>query len=481
MSICNDNFNDVLLSSRMEFKDQSEFGADLHSRPVFFDLPPVLPGFLLSSGQLFPPSQYVSTRFSTERVEPVRNFTHSANSLRIQHAPDPDYCEVLVSSAECRVDKKRTHDMIGLRSPVSVDIFDRLQSKLDSPADEIPAHNAEGAVKRCEASVKRLERMNGMLDSIADGAWLSSDQMQALTKKLNLNKFYAAIRSRMFDSRLMHQVQHASQDSQESQPKQDGIDPAAADPDLYKIANKCGAEMSDEVSTLQLLEDKTLEKVRAMLASINGEIPICTEEVETILSHVKVKFNPARKALSAAMRILAVEKDLHSLIARYVECPTASFTSRIRIDQIGHNSTGGRRATSAPKRCPFSRIGSSSISTTHVRPLCVPAPASPHAPSARPSAPTLTPLSSDRPDGDRKGGPGPHDRRVPHPHQQLVLQRPRPHLAPRRRVPAPLKPRPLWQTPPSGPRRAAPSCWQVARTQTAGRAQTADRLRQRSE
>jgi hypothetical protein len=81
-----------------------------------------------------------------------------------------------------------------------------------------------------------------------------------------------------------------------------------------------GPEISDEVSTLQMLEDKTSETVQAMLESISKDIPICTQEAETILSYVKTTFNPARKALSTAVRKLAVEKDSHLLIARYMVC-----------------------------------------------------------------------------------------------------------------------------------------------------------------
>jgi hypothetical protein len=54
-----------------------------------------------------------------------------------------------------------------------------------------------------------------------------------------------------------------------SQRKIDGIDSAAADPDLFENVRKCGPEISDEVSTLQMLEDKTSKTVRAMLESMS--------------------------------------------------------------------------------------------------------------------------------------------------------------------------------------------------------------------
>ena len=156
--------------------------------------------------------------------------------------------------------------------------------------------------------MKRLERMNEMLESLSDGAWICDNETQTLAKRLKLSKYYPAIRSKMLDTRLMQQP---------TQPRKDSIDCAAADPNLQENSIKCGGEISDEVSTLQILEDKTSKSVHAMLASLSGDIPICSEEAEAILSRVKATFDPARKALSAAVRSLAAEKDSHSTIARY--------------------------------------------------------------------------------------------------------------------------------------------------------------------
>jgi hypothetical protein len=298
------------LSNLMEIRDQNEFYADLQSRPVFFglSLPPVLPGSLLPSpAQAFPPHTQVRRR--PDSVEIFQHFARSAQSLHIkcQEELNRDYCAVLVSSTVSEIDKKQTLDT-GLHSPVSVDFFDSVQRMQDSPADSNPTHRVEGAVKRCEASVKRLQRMNEALESLANAAWFSPDHSQTLAERLKINKYYPAIRSKMLDSGLMHHV---------SQRKIDDIDSDAADPDLFENARKCGPEISDEVSTLQMLEDKTSKTVRAMLESMSGDVPICTEEAKSILSHVKATFNPARAALSAAVRRLAVEKDSHSMIARY--------------------------------------------------------------------------------------------------------------------------------------------------------------------
>ena len=94
------------------------------------------------------------------------------------------------------------------------------------------------------------------------------------------------------------------------------IDSADADPNLHENARKCGEELSEEVSSLRLLEDQTLKTVHAMIASMSEDIPICAEEAQAILSRVKAMFSPARQALSAAVRRLAAEQDSRSLIAR---------------------------------------------------------------------------------------------------------------------------------------------------------------------
>jgi hypothetical protein len=140
----------------------------------------------------------------------------------MKKASDRDYCTVLISLAEDRDDKKATHDKVcGLHPPVPVGFFDSVQSKLESPADPTPTHGAEGAVKRCEASVKRLDHMNEILEALADEAWFSSNHGQTLAQRFKLNTYCPAIRSKLLDFSLMHQV---------SQRRVDGLDFAASDP-----------------------------------------------------------------------------------------------------------------------------------------------------------------------------------------------------------------------------------------------------------
>ena len=304
MSICKDSAS--FLSSLLEVRNPSEQYADLQSRAAFFGLsmPPVLPGSLLP-----PPdrSHTAPAKVCPHSVTTFQNFVHSANSLRMNHAPDREYCAILVSPAKCRDEKERTHET-GPHSPEPVDFFfDRAVELTESSADGHPRHTADGAVKRCEASVKRLERINEMLESFAEGAWSSGDDMQTLARDLRRNKHYSAIQSRMLHSRLMRH---------ERQPMLADVDIFAADPNLFNYARSCGAEMNEELISLQMLEEQTLKTVQAMVASMSGDVPICTEEARSIVSSVRAKFGPAHRALSAAMRRLAVEKDSHSSIAR---------------------------------------------------------------------------------------------------------------------------------------------------------------------
>jgi hypothetical protein len=284
-------------SFQMEHQAQSEYYVDPHFCPGFIGLsmPPVLPGSLLHSSEHQILNVLVSG--SPQDFETSQNFDDSAHSLR-KHVP---YSSVLVSSGKCGVDIERSNDM----DLHSTDSFNKVQRKPESSADEFARNNAHGAVKRCAANEKRLKRMNELLESLADGAWSSFDDRHTLARKLKINRYYPTIRLKMLQSRL-----------DEFQPKIDDIDSFATDPNLYENARKCGEEISDEVNSLRMLEEQALEVVRAMIASMSADTPICAEEAQAMLSRVKALFNPARKALSATVSRLAAEKECHSLIAR---------------------------------------------------------------------------------------------------------------------------------------------------------------------
>jgi hypothetical protein len=130
-----------------------------------------------------------------------------------------------------------------------VEYFASVHRKPEPAEHNFHSQQAEGAVKRCEASVKRLHRMNEVLESLSEAAWSSSDDMQTLAKRFRLNHYYPTIRSTMLKSRLMHH---------QSQPITNDIDSDAVDPNLHENARKCGAEISDEVSSdsLQMLENE---------------------------------------------------------------------------------------------------------------------------------------------------------------------------------------------------------------------------------
>ncbi len=287
----------------LEDQDQSEFYADSQFSPSFIDLsmPAEHPGSLLHSPEH--KSQKVSTRPGSQSVETFQDFSNSAHSLRMKHAQNCDYSTVLVSSGKCGVDIKCTQDM----DLHSVDCVNNVKQKQESSAEKFPQNHAHGAVQRCAANEKRLVRINELLDSLAEGAWSTPDDLQTMQGNLKLNKYYPMIRLKMLKSRLMHH---------ELQPITDGIDSAAADPDLYENASKCGEEICDEVSSLRMLEEQALDAVQAMMASMSADIPLCAEESQAILSRVKALFNPARRALSARVKRLAAEKDSHSRIAR---------------------------------------------------------------------------------------------------------------------------------------------------------------------
>ena len=256
---------------------------------------------LPSSGLRMVPCHHAPAQSSSLSVESFQNSTHYAISQQTKLT----HLAVLLSSDNCRVDSNFKHNL-HLHSPVSSDTFESVQIRQDSSACEYPLRSAEGAVKRCEASVKRLGRMHEMVESLAEEAWSSSDISQSQKIELKLNEYYPTICSKLLDSRLPHQG---------SQPSNDDAD-SNAYPSLYENARRCAAGIRDEVCSLQMLEEQAVETVQAMLASMSGDVPIRSGEAHAIVSRVKASFNPARRALSEAVRTSAEETDSHARIAR---------------------------------------------------------------------------------------------------------------------------------------------------------------------
>jgi hypothetical protein len=180
-----------------------------------------------------------------------------------------------------------------------------------TPPPQAENHEPEtlsGALMRCEARVKRLDKLNTLLEAFAHESWSSSDSRHALAARLRRSKYHAAIKACMLSLRLGPAASRPA----------DPAPPAAppADLGLSSLARQCGADVAGEVSALRMLERQTLSTVVAMVRGLSSDVPVCGEEVRAVAARMRGAYAPAKRALAVAVRRVAEDKEANLANAR---------------------------------------------------------------------------------------------------------------------------------------------------------------------
>ena len=74
--------------------------------------------------------------------------------------------------------------------------------------------------------------------------------------------------------------------------------------------------MSDEVASLQMLQERTAQSIQRMLKAMSGDVPLCDEEAQSVLHAAQTAFVPAQRALSQAITRLAADRASSTLASR---------------------------------------------------------------------------------------------------------------------------------------------------------------------
>jgi hypothetical protein len=206
----------------------------------------------------------------------------------------------------------------GDQSPVSVDapeLFQFGSGACAQPSSQPAATVAEsdevsGALTRCEAHVRRLERMNNVLETFGDTSWSRSDNREMLVMRLKQNKYFPAIQSLLLASRLTGKGGDLETTSTTPSTPPDSTPHAnTLDSQVSESARRCGSDIAEEVSSLHRLERQTLHTVLGMLHQMSEDIPICKEEVRTMVSGAKGQYSSAKCALAGAVHRVATDQD----------------------------------------------------------------------------------------------------------------------------------------------------------------------------
>ena len=140
--------------------------------------------------------------------------------------------------------------------------------------------------KKFNKRVRRLDDLNRHIDTLLDSVWPQSEEIDALSSRLQQNRSFPAIKRKLLMSRLL--------------PYETGRGPL-----LNQKTTLMGTSMLDQAGGKESAEAMTLRKLRALSSKIvfkmiatPDSVPLCKEEVEAISVHLNSRFERALTTLS---------------------------------------------------------------------------------------------------------------------------------------------------------------------------------------
>ena len=147
--------------------------------------------------------------------------------------------------------------------------------------------------KKFNKRVRHLDDLNRQIDTLLDSSWPQSEEIDALSSRLQQNRIFPAIKRKLLMSRLL--------------PYETGRGPL-----LNQKTTLMGTSMLDQAGGKESAEAMTLRKLRALSSKIvfkmiatPDSVPLCKEEVEAISVHLNSRFERALSTLSKMSGSLA--------------------------------------------------------------------------------------------------------------------------------------------------------------------------------
>jgi hypothetical protein len=180
------------------------------------------------------------------------------------------------------------HSPSDLPSPA---LSSRSEDDFSMQTDE--TQEPDGAFRRCEARIKRLDKLNAAIEAFAREDWSCTDNRHLLERRFNQNPYCAAIKAKMLAARL-HAVRvrpELLRDTGQSEP----------DLNLSGRARNCSPAVADELTSLRMVQHQTVAAVGAMLRSASADVPLCSEEAGAAIARARAAYAPAKIALRSAV------------------------------------------------------------------------------------------------------------------------------------------------------------------------------------
>jgi hypothetical protein len=275
--------------------DQASIDTDMHTDIKYSSVPKREDcNHYLSGHSWIPTNSTVVTVPSIEtppddRDEADFDPTYITSTLFLDFSDDlPEFSEDTSSNLPSNV-VANEHNRSDLPSPA---LSTRSNDNSSMQTDEEP----DGAFRRCEARIRRLDKLNAALEAFGRDDWSCTDNRHLLERRLNQNPYCAAIKARMLAARL-HGVRvrpELLRDTGQSEP----------DLGLSGRARSCSAAVADELTSLRMVQHQTVAAVGAMLRSASADVPLCSEEAGAAMARARAAYAPAKLALRSAVDAL---------------------------------------------------------------------------------------------------------------------------------------------------------------------------------
>ena len=143
--------------------------------------------------------------------------------------------------------------------------------------------------------LSRLDFLNQRIEYFWDSENLQAEETDTLSLRLQQNRFFPAIRSKLIMARLGPYESNKGR----------LLRSQASTPLVASVLNieDHGIEMISATSALQALQSLSSNVVLKMITKISGEIPLCIEEVEAISHHLNSRFKALNPRISCISRI----------------------------------------------------------------------------------------------------------------------------------------------------------------------------------
>ncbi|EKX44595.1 hypothetical protein GUITHDRAFT_163489 [Guillardia theta CCMP2712] len=235
-------------------------------------------------------------RVTTTDEERRLSFLSKSKSVPIKTV----HCQTLCS--ENSKQERKQEDVNVETAEASDDHFKTLQVQAqsvllssESSKQEETGADEQSALKRCEARIRRLDRLNEILEKLTEKSWIQTQTSNLLSDKLRSNAYFKIIQAKIKQRHRQWLMENQSLLYERcGNDKKENLN-------LSGKARNLNKDAEVELRQLRALEHQSVKTLRMMVSALSADTPVCEEEFKAAANVAMAAYNPAKQALSAAI------------------------------------------------------------------------------------------------------------------------------------------------------------------------------------